>query len=67
MERLPHDVPDQTHTVVEAAHRLRVSVHTVRHMIRRGRIDATKAGGIWQIPASEIVRVLDHRPIDGHR
>lgn len=38
-------------TIEELAHRWHLSTHTVRGMIRDGRIPGKKIGGMWIIPA----------------
>jgi excisionase family DNA binding protein len=41
-------------TVNEAAAELRVHPETIRRLIRRGELDATKVGSVWRVPAGAI-------------
>lgn len=55
--RLPHDLVD----TAEAARILRCGEPNVRHLVRKGRIDAERIGGRWLVHRSDVERFRTRR------
>lgn len=55
--RLPHDLVD----TAEAARILRCGEPNVRHLVRKGRIDAERIGGRWLVHRSDLERFRTRR------
>ena len=56
---------DELLTVVEVAHRLKLSRETVRRWLRDGKLRGVRfsdSGG-WRVRASEVERLLDGEPV----
>jgi excisionase family DNA binding protein len=49
---------EQVYSIEEAAQLLRVSIDTIRRMIKRGQIEAHQVGRQWRIPKREVDRLL---------
>jgi excisionase family DNA binding protein len=49
---------DYLYTLTEAAEMLKVSVDTIRRMIKRGELDAVKVGGQLRIKAASLQKYL---------
>lgn len=49
------------YTVEEVAKELRISVETVRRLIKRKELTAISVGGVYRIPAEEYERFVEKR------
>lgn len=58
---MPDSGDDRALTLAAAARRLSVDVRTVRRLINRGELRATKIGRVWRIRESEVERLLGPR------
>lgn len=51
------------YTPIEVAERLKVSVDTIKRLIKNGKLSATKIGGQWRISEDQLNEYIESRTI----
>lgn len=59
-DEAPQTTKDAFFTVAEVADMLKLSAHTIRRYLTRGKLKGVNLGKAWRIPLQEVQRLQQH-------